>query len=129
MAITKEVVVNLADDLTGEPIPKDGGRTVRFGIGTPEKFVTYELELTTANEQELEGFLSRYKEAARIVKPDAPRRGTKTSGTTDSDIRKWARSAGLEVPARGKISDEIRAAYRDRNKSKKPAPSSAPGVG
>lgn len=129
MAITKEVVVNLADDLTGETIPKDGGRTVRFGIGTPDKFVTYELELTNANEQELEDFLRRYKKAARIVKPDAPKRGPKIGGSADSEIRKWARAAGMEVPARGKISDEIRAAYRDRNKSKHPAPSSAPGVG
>ncbi|MFD4407595.1 Lsr2 family protein [Nocardia sp. NPDC058499] len=129
MAITKEVVVNLADDLTGEPIPKDGGRTVRFGIGTPDKFVTYELELTTANEQELEDFLSRYKDAARVVKPNAPKRGTKTGGSTDSEIRKWARNADLEVPPRGKISDEIRAAYKARNRSKPPTANGQLGVG
>ncbi|WP_280186324.1 MULTISPECIES: histone-like nucleoid-structuring protein Lsr2 [Nocardia] len=118
MAIKQQVVVNMADDLTGEQIPEGGGRTVRFGIGTPDKFVTYDLELTTANEQELEDFLSRYKAAARIVKPEASKRSGRASGTADSDIRKWARSAGLEVPARGKISDEIRAAYKARSKTK-----------
>jgi hypothetical protein len=36
VTITEKVVVDMADDLTGDPIPEGGGRTVRFGIGTPD---------------------------------------------------------------------------------------------
>ncbi|WP_331765069.1 histone-like nucleoid-structuring protein Lsr2 [Nocardia sp. NBC_01388] len=118
MAITEKVVVDMNDDLTGDSIPQGGGRTVRFGFGTPEQFTTYDLELSTANEKELEDFLSRYKAAGRIVKPDTAKTAGRTNSTADSEIRKWARSKGLDVPARGKISDEIRAAYKTRNKAK-----------
>ncbi len=118
MAITEKVVRDMADDLTGDPIPEGGGRTVRFGIGTPAKFETYELELTTANEQELEDFLKRYKAAARTVKPEPTKRTGKTGGTADSEIRKWAREQGMNVPPRGRIGDDVRAAYKARNKVK-----------
>jgi hypothetical protein len=82
--------------------------------------VTYDQELTTTNEQELEDFLTRYKTAARIVKPETPKRSGKPGGTADAEIRKWAREQDIEVPARGKISDDVRAAYKARNKAKTP---------
>ncbi|WP_162958772.1 Lsr2 family DNA-binding protein [Nocardia yunnanensis] len=117
MAITKVEVTNMTDDTTGEKIPEGGGRTVRFGIGTPDKFTAYDIELTTANEKELTDFLSRFEAAGRVVKLGASK-STAKPGTTDADIRKWARGQGREVPARGKIPDEIRAAYKARNKAK-----------
>jgi nucleoid-associated protein Lsr2 len=117
VAITKRTVVDIADDLTGENIPEGGGRTVRIGIGTPANFVTYELELTTANEQKLEDLLKPYTVAARTVKPGPSKRSRKTGGTADSEIRKWARAQGIQVPPRGKISDEVRAAYNARSKT------------
>jgi len=129
VAITEVTITNMTDDLTGEGIPEGGGRTVRIGIGTPDKFVTYELELSAANEKELTDFLSRYQAAGRVVKPSAPKRSAKTGGTADSDIRKWARAKGLDVPARGKISDEIRAAYKARNKTQNPTAGTLAGEG
>lgn len=116
MAITEKLVLDMADDLTGEDISEGGGRTVRLGLGTPTEFEIYELELTTANEKELRDFLGRYKAAARRVKPEPVKRAART-GASDFEIRKWARAEGFDVPARGRIADEIRAAYKSRNKA------------
>lgn len=115
MAITEKLVLDMADDLTGDEIPEGGGRTVRFGLGTPTEFEMYELELTTANEKELQDLLARYKAAARRVKPEPVKRAK--AGTPDFEIRKWARAEGFDVPARGRISDEVRAAYKSRHKT------------
>ena len=118
MAITKRTVEDIFDDLTGEKVPEGGGRTVRIGFGTPANFVTYELELTTANEKKLEDFLKPYTAAARTVKPGPSKRSRKTGSTMDSEIRKWARAQGIEVPPRGRIGDDVRAAYNARGKAK-----------
>jgi hypothetical protein len=116
MAITEKLVLDMADDLTGDDIPEGGGRTVRFGLGTPTEFEMYELELTTANEKELQDFLDRYKSAARRVKPEPIKRG-RTSPTPDFEIRKWAREQGFDVPARGRIAEDVRSAYKSRHKA------------
>lgn len=119
MAITQRTVTDMNDDTTGEKIPEGGGRTVRFGIGTPDEFTVYDLELATANEQELTDFLARFKAVGRVVKLGTTKSAAKT-GASDAEIRKWARGEGREVSARGKITDEIRTAYKARNKTKSP---------
>jgi hypothetical protein len=49
----------------------------------------------------------------------------KAAGSAASDakaIRAWAASVGIEVSAKGRISDELRAAYNDRAEGTLPAP-------
>lgn len=126
MAITEKVVVDMNDDLTGDSIPQGGGRTVRFGFGTPEQFTTYDLELSTANEKELEDFLSRYKAAGRIVKPDTAKTAGRTNSTADSEIRKWARSRAWMCPHAERSAMKFEPPTRHATRPRTPRPASSP---
>ena len=76
---------------------------------------TFAIDLSDANQKRLSealAFLENVLEHAREVKqPSRPRKTADTSprlrGYTLTDVREWARGQGLEVPARGKVPDEI----------------------
>lgn len=44
------------------------------------------------------------KQAGRGRKPAEP---SKLQGFTNTDVREWARAQGMEVPARGKLSEDV----------------------
>lgn len=113
MAITEKVVFEVKDDLTGEDIGAGGGGTAQFGYGG----TSYELELTDANRRALEKLLQPYIDVARIVKP-APKNARTAGAPAAAAVRKWARGQGLDVPQRGKLGDDVIAAYKARNKPK-----------
>jgi hypothetical protein len=99
----------LVDDLDNST---ENVRTVRFHAdGT-----NYEIDLSAANAERLRTKLSRFVEAAHPVKPStaapAKRRGRAKATVAStkqqtSDIREWAKLAGLQVSSRGRISTEI----------------------
>jgi hypothetical protein len=76
---------------------------------------TFAIDLSDANHQRLSealAFIEEVLEHAREVKqPSRAKKAADTSprlrGYTFSDVRAWAREQGLEVPARGKLPDEI----------------------
>lgn len=97
------------DDLDGY----DGEDVVRrdFEIGG----ATYTIDLGDANHKKLQDLLNGlapYLASARQVKPAGRARkgadtGPRLQGYTNSDVRDWAREAGVEVSVRGKIADEV----------------------
>lgn len=106
--MAQKVNIVLVDDLDGT----EADETVTFGLdGT-----TYEIDLTDANAAALREALSGYLGHARKVS-GAARRGRKSSaasaGTNSNtkDVREWARSQGMDISERGRISADVQQAY------------------
>jgi hypothetical protein len=103
--MARRVSVELVDDLDG----KEASETVRFGLDGNN----YEIDLNERNAEKLRTSLARYIDVARKANTGkAGRRGTKLlPGTSAADIRAWAESQKLDVPARGRIPNSIREQY------------------
>lgn len=104
--MAQRVNIVLVDDLDGTAADE----SVTFGLdGT-----TYEIDLTGANAASLREALSTYVEHARKV-TGGTRRGRKTSSAASTSntkaVREWAKSKGLEVSERGRISADVQQAY------------------
>lgn len=105
--MAQKVNIVLVDDLDGS----DADETVTFGLdGT-----TYEIDLNDSNAAALREALSGYVGHARKVTGGARRgrkaSGSSASGTNTKDVREWAKSQGMEVSERGRISADVQQAY------------------
>lgn len=103
--MAQKVNIVLVDDLDGT----EATETVTFGLdGT-----TYEIDLNDANAASLREALSGYVGHARKV--TGARRGRKSAGSASSsntkDVREWAKSQGMDVSERGRISADVQQAY------------------
>ena len=104
--MAQKVNIVLVDDLDGT----EATETVSFGLdGT-----TYEIDLNDKNAGKLREALAGYIGHGRKVGA-APRRGRKAvssaGGASAKDVREWARANGYDVPDRGRVSADVRAAY------------------
>jgi hypothetical protein len=102
--MAQKVNIILVDDLDGS----EADETLTFGLdGT-----TYEIDLNERNAAALREALSGYVGHARKVSGGA-RRGRKTAGSSSNtkDVREWARSQGMDVSERGRISADVQQAY------------------
>ena len=109
--MAQKVHIILEDDLDGG----DAAETVAFGLdGT-----SYEIDLNEDNAASLRETLASYVGHARKV-TGARRTARKSAGSASAaasggpsarDVREWARSAGHEVPDRGRIPADVREAY------------------
>ena len=105
--MAQKVNIVLVDDLDGT----EATETVSFGLdGT-----TYEIDLNDANAAALREALSGYVGHARKVTGGARRarrsNGSSGSSSNTKDVREWARSQGMEVSERGRISADVQQAY------------------
>lgn len=115
--MAQKIIVSLVDDLDGS----DAEETIEFGLDG----VTYEIDLSTENAEELRDALAQYVEHARRSggrKRTGARSNAKASGRSaavdreqNQAIRAWARKNGYEVSDRGRIPSEIVDAYHRRN--------------
>lgn len=102
--MAQKVITLLEDDLDGS----EASETVAFGIDG----VTYEIDLNEKNAAKLRDALAKYIAAGRKVGKSGTRgRKAAAAGATPAEIRAWATSNGHDVPARGRIPVEIRAAF------------------
>jgi hypothetical protein len=113
--MARTVRITLVDDLNGTEIVEGEGRTVTFALNGTE----YEMDLTNKNAEALEKALGKYVEKARKVgKVSAARRGSQAgrgnlSVVRDANkpdpkvVRAWATENGIEVPARGRIPNDV----------------------
>jgi len=106
--MAQSVSVIITDDLDGT----EGAQTVAFGF----EGASYEIDLSAKNRARLEKALAPFIAASR----KAPRRGRargsgRTGGGGQPDraaIRAWAKTAGLQVSERGRISAELIRQYK-----------------
>ncbi|TDO27948.1 Lsr2 protein [Kribbella sp. VKM Ac-2527] len=110
--MAQRVEVILTDDLDGTNLRSGKGETVTFALDGR----TYEIDLSNKNAGALRKALSPYVTAGRHLRTP---RGAKVKRTkVDSDtkaIKEWARANGYEVHDRGRIPNEIRAAFEAAN--------------
>jgi hypothetical protein len=109
--MAQRVEVRLTDDLSGADIPRGRGETVSFSLdGT-----SYEIDLTTKNARALRKALRPYVEAGRPLK-GARRPPVRTKiGADTRTVKAWARANGYQVRDRGRVPNEILAAFEAAN--------------
>jgi Lsr2 len=103
--VATKITVLLEDDLDGGPADE----TVRFGLDG----VDYEIDLSKqharAFRRELASFLIHARRAGRGRQ--RPARGS-SGRRRSSDIRAWAKDAGIQVSDRGRIPARVVAQYQ-----------------
>lgn len=116
--MAQKVFVSLVDDLDGS----EAEETVEFGLDG----VTYEIDLSAENAEELRDALAQYVEHARRAggrkrttratasKPQAGRSAA-VDREQNQAIRAWARKNGYDVSDRGRIPSEVVDAYHRKN--------------
>jgi|SRR3954454_6278104 len=105
--------VMLIDDLDGS----EGAETIRYSVDGKD----YEIDLSEKNAERFRSTLREFIDASREVEQPpvltlaparASRRSSGGSGRDDiAQIRAWAESQGMDVSARGRIKNEVIAAY------------------
>lgn len=115
--MAQKVLVSLVDDLDGS----EADETVEFGLDG----VSYQIDLSTANAEELRDALAQYVEHARRAggrkrnqKASGPSGGGKSASVDreqNQAIRAWARKNGYDVSDRGRIPSEVVDAYHKQN--------------
>ncbi|MDO5661884.1 MAG: Lsr2 family protein [Brachybacterium sp.] len=101
--MARKTFVELIDDIDGSKAEE----TVSFSLDG----VSYEIDLTTDNAQKLRNDVGQWTDKARRV-AGRRQRGAVARGEDTGKIRQWARDNGYDVSDRGRISGEIREAYR-----------------
>jgi len=93
----------------GPPDMLDGSGEAKDRVSFSLDGVDYYIALTRKNARRFRELLHPYVEHG--VRVASRRRPAASTGPQNSDIRRWARSEGHEVSARGRISQEIRNEY------------------
>ena len=111
--MAQRVRIELTDDLLNDGTPAD--ETVTFALDG----VTYEIDLTAANAGKLRDGLAPWVASGRRIagRKQVGRaaggggRRSRSGAGSANEIREWARAQGMEVSERGRVRDEVRAAY------------------
>ncbi|MFC4003945.1 Lsr2 family protein [Prauserella oleivorans] len=116
--MAQKVLVSLVDDLDGS----EADETVEFGLDG----VSYEIDLSAENAEELRDALAQYVEHARraggrkrsggrAAAAKVPGRSAAVDREQNQAIRAWARKNGFDVSDRGRIPSEVVEAYHRKN--------------
>lgn len=108
--MAEKVHITYVDDLDGTEIKDGKGGEVIFGFDG----ASYAIDLTDKNRKELEKALLPFLDKARPYKDSkrAPKKSSASGAGDAAKIRAWARDNGFDVPERGRVSAEVRAAYQ-----------------
>ena len=113
--MAQRIVVQFVDDLDGTQLSDGAGGTVSFGLdGT-----SYEIDLSHANAERLRSALAQYVAAGRKVGARAGTRRSSAPRPTSSGnaavVREWARTQGIQVSERGRVSADVIEAYNAKH--------------
>lgn len=103
--MSQKVQTFLVDDLDGSAAES----RIRFGFEGTE----YEIDLNNDHVARLRQMLDRYMDAGRKVTRNAYRMGNDAASNwpASSEVRRWARSQGMEVKDRGRLPAGMRAKF------------------
>lgn len=112
--MARKIITQLVDDLDGTVLEAGEGETVLFSLdGT-----AYEIDMSSANATILRDTFARYTEAGRRVSAAQSKAQARTARSTRGEtaaIREWAASNSYPVSSRGRIPENVVAAYRAAN--------------
>lgn len=112
--MAKKITEILIDDIDGNQIESGAGETVHFSLDGEN----YEIDLTTANAEELRSALERFISAGRRISGGRSRQARRTSAPPSHDlqaVRAWLREAGHPVSDRGRIPRHLLEKYEASN--------------
>jgi hypothetical protein len=108
--VATQTTVTLVDDLDGD----QAAETVTFGVDGR----VFEIDLSPANAERLRGVFAPLVQAGRRRGKPTPAQAApkqRTTATVDREqaqaVRDWARSQGMPVADKGRISREVLAAF------------------
>jgi hypothetical protein len=103
--MAQKINVVLIDDLDGSA----AAETVSFGVDGGQ----YEIDLSKKNAEALRKALAPYVAGGRRSRAKSRGKGgsARSGGPSPSEVRAWARSNGWNVPDRGRVAADVRAAY------------------
>jgi Lsr2 len=110
--MAQKVRVVLTDDIDGT----EGVETASFSYSGIE----YEIDLSAKNAEKFHKNMQFYADHGRRVGGRARRGGAPRSSGAKSDsasVRAWAKDAGYDVPARGRIPKSVLTAYEEAQAS------------
>ncbi|WP_066466220.1 histone-like nucleoid-structuring protein Lsr2 [Sanguibacter suarezii] len=107
--MAQRIVVELTSDISGSAADE----TVTFAVDD----VSYEIDLTTEEADQLRSAMQPYTSSARKVgRSTSPaarrRRRAAPSGYDAVAVRAWAAANGIEVSKRGRISQDVLGRFR-----------------
>lgn len=109
--MAQKISVLLIDDMSGG----EADETVDFGLDG----VSYEIDLSHGNSQELHNLLKPYIDKGRKVTGTARRPSKSRTAASDEarnrDMRAWAKGQGLKISERGRVPADIVAKYEEAN--------------
>lgn len=109
--MAQKVTIDHVDDLDGKTITDTDNPVVAFGLDGK----SYEIDLSEKNQQKLRKALEPYIAQARKVRQSGGGRSVSPqSGPSPKEVREWARANGYEVPDRGRVPADVRAAFDNR---------------
>ena len=104
----KETITVIRDDIDGT----EGAQSYTFALGKDQ----YEIDLNDANYKKLESALEPFVKVGAKVTARVPReRGSAAPKGNREElqrVREWAKSQGLKVNDRGRISGDVMDAFR-----------------
>lgn len=112
--MARRIVHQLVDDIDGTLLEVGEGETVHFSLNG----ISYEIDLTTDNAQELRSVLEPYIAAGRrssvagAARSSSTRKRAGSRNPETSAIREWANANGHKVSERGRIPETVLEAYR-----------------
>jgi hypothetical protein len=117
--MAQRTVVQLFDDLDGNPIEEGKGETVRFALDRQD----YEIDLNEKNAAAMRDALAKYVGVARKARAGAgtgrgrrAESGQSGSGEREYDpkeVRAWAAEHDIEVPTRGRIPSTVVVQFKE----------------
>ncbi|MET1134089.1 MAG: Lsr2 family protein [Aeromicrobium sp.] len=111
--MAQRVITVLSSDISGKEIEPGKGETVSFALDG----ISYEIDLTTKEADELRAAFATYTEAGRrkTARIPARRGGSGRSPEELAHIRAWAKENGHEVSERGRIKKDVLDAFDAAN--------------
>lgn len=101
--MAKRTVVTLTDDIEGTPIQDGAGETLHFTFDG----ASYEIDLLDKNAKKMRNALQFYIDHGRRGGTEPPRPPSRSSPIDTKTVRIWAKNRGIEVNARGRVSQDV----------------------
>lgn len=101
--MAQQVIVTMTDDIDGT----EAAETVTFALDG----ITYEIDLSEKNAAKLRKSLEPFADKGRRTGKQGGKRKSGGSSGKAAQVRTWAATQGIDVPAKGRVPADVVAQY------------------